>query len=127
MIAIREPIYRIFHALACAGAPPDKDVATLNRKFAACPERTHVESSKTAFGWRVESSNPTAATLLAPVLWSAGAVLTGTSLTKVRECANRQCLWLFVDDSRNGTRRWCSMQACGNRAKARRHYLRHSD
>ena len=127
MIAIRESIYRIFHALACNGAPPDKDVAALNRKFAACPERTHIESSKTGFGWRVESSNPTAATMLAPVLWSAGALLTGTPLTKVRECANRQCLWLFVDDSRNGTRRWCSMQACGNRAKARRHYLRHSD
>jgi predicted RNA-binding Zn ribbon-like protein len=32
------------------------------------------------------------------------------------------CGWLFVDESRNGSRRWCSMKDCGNRAKARRHY-----
>jgi predicted RNA-binding Zn ribbon-like protein len=42
----------------------------------------------------------------------------------VRECANDKCLWLFLDDSKNGTRRWCSMSACGNRAKAHRHYAR---
>jgi predicted RNA-binding Zn ribbon-like protein len=37
---------------------------------------------------------------------------------------NDQCGWLFMDDSKNGSRRWCSMQSCGNRAKAHRHYLR---
>jgi predicted RNA-binding Zn ribbon-like protein len=43
---------------------------------------------------------------------------------RVRRCANEKCLWLFVDESKNGTRRWCDMTACGNRAKARRHYLK---
>ena len=43
---------------------------------------------------------------------------------KVRRCANPECGWLFLDDSRAGKRRWCSMLACGNRAKARRHYHR---
>jgi predicted RNA-binding Zn ribbon-like protein len=37
---------------------------------------------------------------------------------------NDQCGWLFMDDSKNGSRRWCSMRSCGNRAKAQRHYLR---
>src|ERR1700735_2051557 len=35
-----------------------------------------------------------------------------------------RCGWLFIDDSKNASRRWCSMQSCGNRAKALRHYLR---
>src|SRR5258708_7059779 len=43
-------------------------------------------------------------------------------LDRVRRCANPECGWLFLDDSRAGKRRWCSMSACGNRAKARRHY-----
>jgi predicted RNA-binding Zn ribbon-like protein len=43
---------------------------------------------------------------------------------RVRLCANAQCLWLFLDQSKGGTRRWCDMAACGNRAKARRHYQR---
>jgi predicted RNA-binding Zn ribbon-like protein len=62
--------------------------------------------------------------LLAPVLWSAGDLLTGGRLSRVRQCANPACLWLFVDDSKAGTRRWCSMASCGNRAKANRHYAR---
>ena len=41
---------------------------------------------------------------------------------RIRRCANDQCLWLFIDTSKGGTRRWCDMSACGNRAKARRHY-----
>jgi len=48
--------------------------------------------------------------------------LTGPRLDRVRRCANPECGWLFLDDSRAGKRRWCSMSACGNRAKARRHY-----
>jgi predicted RNA-binding Zn ribbon-like protein len=42
----------------------------------------------------------------------------------VRECSGDTCGWLFVDTSRNHSRRWCDMEDCGNRAKARRHYLR---
>jgi predicted RNA-binding Zn ribbon-like protein len=53
--------------------------------------------------------------------------LVGPDSERVRECANNRCLWLFLDDSKNGTRRWCSMQACGNRAKAYRHYLRQKE
>jgi predicted RNA-binding Zn ribbon-like protein len=126
-IALRESIYRILHGLASASDPPVDDLEALNRALAASPQRRCIERTKGGFGWRAETASPTVATMLAPVLWSAGALLTGPQLAQIRECANDECLWLFVDDSRNGTRRWCSMQSCGNRAKARRHYLRHSD
>src|SRR5487761_522058 len=67
---------------------------------------------------------PAVASLLAPVIWSAGDLLTGERLARVRLCANEKCRWLFLDDSKAGTRRWCAMRACGNRAKAHRHYMR---
>ena len=67
---------------------------------------------------------PPAESLLAPVLWSAGDLLTGARRARVRQCANPRCLWLFLDDSKSGNRRWCSMASCGNRAKAHRHYAR---
>ena len=44
---------------------------------------------------------------------------------RIRKCANPDCRLRFYDTSRNGRRRWCSMAACGNRAKTRRHYERH--
>ncbi|MFG2618070.1 CGNR zinc finger domain-containing protein [Streptomyces sp. NPDC048507] len=43
---------------------------------------------------------------------------------RIRKCASESCVLHFHDTSRNGTRRWCSMAACGNRAKASRHYAR---
>jgi predicted RNA-binding Zn ribbon-like protein len=45
--------------------------------------------------------------------------------TRVRNCANPDCPFWFLDTTRSGTRRWCSMTVCGNRLKARRHYRRH--
>jgi predicted RNA-binding Zn ribbon-like protein len=46
---------------------------------------------------------------------------------RIRPCAHPDCILWFLDTSRNGTRRWCSMAACGNRAKAQRHYSRQRD
>ncbi|KIF74440.1 hypothetical protein QR77_11510 [Streptomyces sp. 150FB] len=45
---------------------------------------------------------------------------------RIRGCAHDACVLHFFDTSRNGTRRWCSMAQCGNRAKASRHYARAS-
>lgn len=47
-----------------------------------------------------------------------------TAPDRIRGCAHEACILHFFDTSRNGTRRWCSMAACGNRAKASRHYAR---
>ncbi|WP_432174937.1 CGNR zinc finger domain-containing protein [Streptomyces sp. Tue6028] len=50
--------------------------------------------------------------------------LLDTAPDRIRGCAHEACILHFFDTSRNGTRRWCSMAACGNRAKASRHYAR---
>jgi predicted RNA-binding Zn ribbon-like protein len=40
-------------------------------------------------------------------------------LGRVRLCGGEDCRWAFYDESRNGSRQWCSMGVCGNRQKAR--------
>ena len=62
--------------------------------------------------------------VLWPVVQSAVDLLTSPSLERVRECEGEGCGWLFVDTSRAGRRRWCSMASCGNREKYRRHHER---
>jgi len=123
-IALRETIYRIFHTVAAGGNPDDADLDLLNRAMSEAPLRSTLQRTADGFGWRVEEFRTSATSLLALVLWSAGDLLVGPDLARLRECSNEKCLWLFLDESKNGTRRWCSMQACGNRAKAHRHYLR---
>ena len=124
-IAVREAIYCIFHAVASGSAPAAGDLSELNRALKETPARSALQPVDGGFAWRVEGvRRMTVPALLAPMLWSAGDLLTGPQLARVRECANDKCLWLFLDESKNGTRRWCSMSACGNRAKAHRHYAR---
>lgn len=120
-IAIRETIHRLFAAIADTGSPAPDQVAALNQWTAAAPVRKCLTDD--GRHWCLEAS-PSVLALLAPVVWSAGDLLTSGRLSRVRVCANPQCRWLFLDDSKAGTRRWCSMSACGNRAKAQRHYQR---
>jgi predicted RNA-binding Zn ribbon-like protein len=121
---LRETIYRVFDAAARAKAPAAGDLAALNRELASAPARAALKRERNGFAWDVDLRATTAPMALAPVLWSAGDLLTGDRLGKVKRCANPECGWLFLDDSRAGKRRWCSMASCGNRAKAKRHYHR---
>ena len=121
-LELRETIHRLFDAVAQAKAPAARDFDGLNAALAAAPARQRLKRGKEAFDWELDARSGTALALLAPVLWSAGDLLASGKLAKVRRCANPECLYLFLDESRAGRRRWCTMSSCGNRAKARRHY-----
>ena len=121
-LALRETLYRLFNAQAEGKAAAPRDLESLNQALAHAPTRTTLRRGRDSYSWDVDVKSGTALALLAPVLWSAGDLLAGPRLDRVRRCANPECGWLFLDDSRAGKRRWCSMSACGNRAKARRHY-----
>ena len=121
-IELRETVYRVFDATTRGKVPAAPDLQAMNELLAISPTRTTLRRERGGFAWDVDMRGSTALGQLAPVLWSAGDLLTGGKLDKVKRCANPECGWLFLDDSRAGKRRWCSMQACGNRAKARRHY-----
>lgn len=56
---------------------------------------------------------------------SAGELMMSEAVEQVRACDADTCRWLFLDTSRNHTRRWCDMRVCGNRMKARRFQARH--
>jgi predicted RNA-binding Zn ribbon-like protein len=65
--------------------------------------------------------------IIGSVAWAAFDLLRGSELDRLKQCPPEDCRWLFLDRSKNGSRRWCEMATCGNRAKARRHdEARHS-
>lgn len=123
-IALRECLYRIFTHVARGKRPSPADLAALDRACAAAATHLHLEPNRQGFrlGWH---NNPPR--LDAP-LWrvarSASDLLTSADLSFVRECEDETCRWLFVDRSRNHSRRWCDMKVCGNRIKARAFYRR---
>ena len=123
-IALREALFRAFSAVAGGRPVRDAEFGVLRAALAEAPPRRELAREHGRSGWRVPAPRPLIGELLAPVLWSAGDLLLAGARRRVRQCANDKCLWLFVDESKSGTRRWCDMTSCGNRAKAQRHYAR---
>jgi predicted RNA-binding Zn ribbon-like protein len=58
--------------------------------------------------------------ILGPVAWAAMDLLRSDELDRLKQCPAHDCHWLFLDRSKNGSRRWCEMSTCGDRAKKRR-------
>jgi predicted RNA-binding Zn ribbon-like protein len=121
-IALREILHRVF---SCAVAGSGVDLSSLNIALSQAAPRRRLVCETGQYGWEINDIAPSAATLLSPVLWSAADLMAGPRLARLRQCANPKCGFLFLDDSKAANRRWCSMAACGNRAKAQRHYQRH--
>src|ERR1700687_185576 len=110
-LELREAIYRIFRALAEHAEPTSADLDVLNRALAAAPPRAQLLRINGGYAWALDELKLDVASLLAPVIWAAGDLLIEPVHIKVRRCANDECVWLFLDDSKSGTRRWCDMQS----------------
>lgn len=123
---LRAIIFRVFSAVAHGETP---DLSAFNNLLSAALARQQMVATAEGFTWKWTADANDLDAFLWPVLWSAAALLLAPERELVRECDGPTCSWLFLDTSRNHSRRWCSMESCGNRAKARRHYHRqtHSD
>ena len=124
-IMLRETIYRIFSAIARQQAPTANDMSVLNTALSEILGRLRVLPSGEGFEWQWVEDLHALDVMLWPIVRSAADLLTSTDLGRVRQCARREgCDWLFIDTSKNQSRRWCSMSMCGSRDKARRYYQR---
>ena len=124
-LALREAIYGVFSARAAGLPAPAADLRTVNRAIGRA--MTHagvVPSARGGYEWSWPDSPPGLDRVAWWVARAAAELMTSGNLTSVRECAGYDCGWLFLDGTKNGSRRWCDMATCGNRAKGRRHYER---
>ncbi len=123
-IALREAIYRIFKAVAEDAVPEEDDLVSLSAAIAEAMTHARIVPTAGGFTWEWIDNEGTLDRMLWPVVRSAEDLLISDELDAVRVCASDTCKWLFIDTSKNHSRRWCDMKSCGNRAKARRHYDR---
>ena len=121
-IGARDLLRSIFTGIANGRPLRDRDLSELNFALAQTPAVLRVREHSGTFGTHWGSAAEGLSQILFPVLADAANLLVSDRLGRVRECDSTDCTKLFVDESRNGSRRWCDMNACGNRMKARRHY-----
>lgn len=117
-LELRDALFGIFEKIALEQPPRDEDRRVLNERL----QRMHL-SRDLQWEW---SCDPDALdVMLAPILQSAFDLITAKDVRqRIKLCGADDCVWLFLDTSKNGTRRWCDMKQCGNRMKARRFYER---
>lgn len=122
--ALREAIAAIVYAWVDGRKAPAAAVKAIEKIWDQVVGHRSLEDSQTGLTWRW----PDVGSHLESPLWllaEAGLTfLSSPDVVLTRRCANDTCRWLFVDGSKNHTRRWCDMKLCGNRMKARRHQQR---
>jgi predicted RNA-binding Zn ribbon-like protein len=124
-VAIRGRVHSLFVAMAAGDRPAPADLQALNAALCEILPHRRLVSTGDGVAWQWDDT-PALDRMLWPVLWAAVDLLTSGWLNRVRECGGERCGWLFLDETKNRSRRWCEMSVCGNRAKARRHYDRRS-
>ena len=120
-IQLRDTIFHVFASLAHNETPDENDLAQLHQIWLENETHSKLVQSNARFMLDWEEGE-LMDSMLWPITRSAVELLTSDELKRVKQCG--RCDWLFLDRSRNGKRRWCSMSACGNRVKMARRYKR---
>ena len=120
--ALRQILHSIFFAIADNVQPPAKAVDGLNNNIKTVYAKLRLEQQDQRYDWSWSGWSEDLAAPIWPVVRSAAELLNSAELIRTRKCHNETCSWLFVDKSKNHSRRWCDMDVCGNRAKAKKHY-----
>lgn len=124
-VQLREAIFRIFSNWAKEKRVSSDDLEILNEDLREAMSQMQLTIFPQGFQWEWVEVENTFDQVSWAVARSAGELMTSDRLVRVSECADdRGCGYLFIDTSRNHSRRWCSMDTCGNRAKASRNYQR---
>ncbi len=121
---LREVLFEMCAAVASGAVPPERTISALNDTLSETGLHVAFEFTHQRFEWGwVEKRSLDR--MLWPVGRSAADLLTSPDIARVRRCAGDTCGWLFIDRSKNGSRRWCDMTVCGNRNKVRRFRAAH--
>ena len=127
-LALREAIHRLISAHVAGESRDENDLSALNRELSIALSHLRVISADGAYTWGWDRSGDEEQTPLDSTLWpvaqSAAQLLTSEKLGRVKLCAGEGCGWVFLDESRNNSRRWCDSRDCGNRERVRRHLAR---
>jgi predicted RNA-binding Zn ribbon-like protein len=123
-LVLREAFYRTALAHARGEIPPELDLVQVVYSYAEAVEEARLRVDGASYEWTFDESAGDLDRPWWPVAVSAVELLTSPELAQVRECEGSGCGWLFLDESRSRTRRWCSAAGCGNRERVRRYYER---
>jgi predicted RNA-binding Zn ribbon-like protein len=122
---LREAAAEVFYAMLDGRAPTGAPIKALERYFKSAKEQRRLFWSESRLVWEIPSSPISQELPLWLLSLRTADLMTSDEMLKLKACGKPDCRWLFLDTSKNHTRRWCDMRLCGNRMKARRFKAQH--
>jgi predicted RNA-binding Zn ribbon-like protein len=126
-IELREALASLLYGRIDGGKPQASQVETLEKHFHAAALHRRLLTANGQLVWTWSGVEQQAEIPLWKLAQVASDLLLSSDAERVKDCGDPTCRWLFLDTSKNHTRRWCDMKTCGNRMKARRHQARNQD
>jgi predicted RNA-binding Zn ribbon-like protein len=123
--SVRDAIYGVLSAVAAGRQASEDDLLIIDGETAGFADRVRLKQTGDGFAWEWDGEEDSFDRVLWPVVQSATELLASDMLARIRECEGPGCGWILLDQTKNGSKRWCEMKTCGNRAKVRRFYERH--
>lgn len=123
--ALRALMQRIFYAISQQKKVNPADLQIFNEYLSDLLPAIRLKASQGTFVEEWSYSGKGFDRILAPVVKDAYDLLLSDKLDRIKNCPS--CGWIFLDTSKNSSRRWCSMKACGSNAKALEWYYRHRE
>jgi predicted RNA-binding Zn ribbon-like protein len=120
-LRLRTVLDALFRSLAQDLAPPDGHLRALQAEASEALGHARLVEGEGAYRWTWQDPDDLERPLW-PVVHAAVELLTGGPLDRVKKCS--RCRWLFLDESKNRSRRWCSMGDCGTAEKVSRYVAR---
>ena len=124
-VELREALAAVFYGHIEGRKPPARQLEILEKHFHAAAAHRGLRADESHLVWSWSSAEQSPEIPLWKLAQAASDLLLSTDAELVKHCGDPTCRWLFLDVSKNHTRRWCDMKTCGNRMKARRHQERY--
>ena len=119
---LRERLERMLRAAVAGRSPTADDLEALSREAADAARTAVLRNERGRLTRTIDAQAAGVATVRWRLVEATVALLTSERLGRLSACPS--CGWFFLDTTKNGSRRWCSMAMCGSAAKARSYYWR---
>ena len=119
-IELREAMSQTLYSSLDGHPPAATHLKILERHLQTAPLHQKLQWKDSALEWSFAGAEDAADLPVWLLAQSASGLITSEAMPRLRACDNLECKWLFLDTSKNHTKRWCDMKVCGNRMKARR-------
>jgi predicted RNA-binding Zn ribbon-like protein len=123
-VELREALAAVLYRRIQGGKLPAAQIQILEQQFHAAALHRRLLAGGAHLEWSWSGVERQAEIPLWMLAQAASDLLVSSDIELVKDCGDPTCRWLFLDVSKNHTRRWCDMKTCGNRMKARRHHAR---